>query len=78
MANIMFYYHDKSGEVIARSYKHFFDIGSRFDTKDPVSGLHHFRATTEYKLSSPQDLMFCMNRLTEEYGEITISTYEYR
>ena len=75
----MFYYHKADGEIVARSYKHFFDEGHRNEMwKDAVTGLHKFLATYHHNLSSPQDLMYDLERLTEKYGPLTISTCEYR
>ena len=74
----MFYYHNQEGKVVARSYKHFFDVGSCSEYKDAVTNLHKFAVSKHCRIDSPQDLMFEIQFLTEEYGPVTVSEYEYR
>ena len=75
-------YYWANGEVVARSYKHFFDRGARFETKDAVTNLHRFCTTAHNNLIDSDDIardIAChVQQLVEEYGAITVTVENYR
>ena len=79
--NKMTYYWAK-GEVVARSYKHFFDRGARFEARDAVTNLHHFCIISHHNFSDSNDIAsdiaFHVQELVEEYGSISVTVENYR
>lgn len=78
MKNKMIYYWAQ-GKVVARSYKKWFDKGSRFETKDSITGLHHFYVNASYTLTDiSRELANHIQDLIEEYGTITVTVEDYK
>ena len=48
-------YYWANGEVVARSYKHFFDRGARFEARDAVTNLHRFCITSHNNCSNASE-----------------------
>lgn len=73
-------YYWANGDVVARSYKHFFDIGKRFETVDPITGLHNFCADEQYNIEDdiPRLLAGHIRKLVEKYEVITVTVEEYK
>lgn len=75
-------YYWANGEVVARSYKHFFDRGARFEAKDAVTNLHRFCTTSHRNFSDSNDvaadIAFQVQELVEEYGSISVTVENYR
>lgn len=75
-------YYWANGEVVARSYKHFFDRGARFESKDAVTNLHHFCTTSHRNFSDSNDIAsdiaYQVQELVEEYGSISVTVEDYR
>lgn len=75
-------YYWANGEVVARSYKHFFDRGARFEARDVVTNLHRFCTTSHRNFSDSNDIAsdiaFQVQELVEEYGSISVTVENYR
>ena len=75
-------YYWANGEVVARSYKHFFDRGARFEAKDPVTNLHRFCITSHHNFGGSNDITsdiaYQVQELVEEYGSISVTVENYR
>ena len=75
-------YYWANGEVVAKSYKHFFDRGARFEARDAVTNLHRFCTTSHHNFSNSNDIAsdiaFHVQELVEEYGSISVTVENYR
>lgn len=75
-------YYWANGEVVARSYKHFFDRGARSEARDAITNLHRFRTTSHHNFSNSNDIAsdiaFQVQELVEEYGSISVTVENYR
>lgn len=83
--NIMTYYWKDTGvnnKVVARSYQvsdgWIFDIGSRFDKIDSVSGLHAFFVQEHNYCRKKSELNNKVQQLKSKYKEIRIEQLSYR
>ena len=83
--NIMTYYWTNTGindRVIARSYRVSdgwnFDIGSRFDNINPVSGLHSFFEQEHCYCAKKSEVAYQVKKLKKAYKNIRIEQLPYR
>lgn len=82
----MMYYSSKDlcgdEKVVARSYRtsdgFIFDKGTRFENKDPVSGLHHFFVISSTVCESEKDLSYHIKQLKKDFKNISVTEEYYR
>ena len=74
---------DGDKKVVGRSYptqdgRIYFEIGSRFPRRDPVSNLHEFFAVKSLVCENEKELKYEIKELKKIYEKIEMSEEKYR